>query len=537
MGTAFGGAIAAVVSLQSAPPGATLEAVHAAAEAARGNAAETAPAAMPQPEATAEARPEVEAAPSEEAGEAAEPAPETPMVVVPAGSEFAKAKPDEDPATPATEAAAEATEAPEVSEPAAEGSPDLAEVSTAAQPESQTEAPAAPEAPVVSEETVASAAPAGDDASPAGVAATEPAGQLATENAGNALPQLPQSTEAAPTATEEPATAEPATAEPVAEPAVEVAAEAAPEPSPEAPAAEPVTEPETAPADAPAPAEAEPAGLAEQLASAGTAEPVLPGQRVGQLPTIGTQSEEAAEPEAPVTEEAPAGLPALVRYAAPFDMTGIGPTVSVVLLDVGEGRGGLDAATVEAISFPVTIALDPASSNARERAGDYRAKGFELAILASNGLQRGMTAKDVEVAVEALSTALPETVAMVPAPDALFQIDREVVKYLAEALKIDGRGLITYARGLNVAGQAAEGAGVPHASVDRVVDEYKEDAAAVRRLLDRAAFDAGQKGRAVVVAHAYPETLKALYDWVASGPKGVTLAPVSAGMIADRAGR
>ncbi|MCB2144432.1 MAG: hypothetical protein KDE02_17250, partial [Rhodobacteraceae bacterium] len=341
MGTAFGGAIAAVVSLQSAPPGATLEAVHAAAEAARGNAAETAPAAMPQPEATAEARPEVEAAPSEEAGEAAEPAPETPMVVVPAGSEFAKAKPDEDPATPATEAAAEATEAPEVSEPAAEGSPDLAEVSTAAQPESQTEAPAAPEAPVVSEETVASAAPAGDDASPAGVAATEPAGQLATENAGNALPQLPQSTEAAPDAT-----AEPATAEPVAEPAVEVAAEAAPEPSPEAPAAEPVTEPETAPADAPAPAEAEPAGLAEQLASAGTAEPVLPGQRVGQLPTIGTQSEEAAEPEAPVTEEAPAGLPALVRYAAPFDMTGIGPTVSVVLLDVGEGRGGLDAATV-----------------------------------------------------------------------------------------------------------------------------------------------------------------------------------------------
>ena len=203
MGTAFGGAIAAVVSQQSAPPGATLEAVHAAAEAARGNAAETAPAAMPQPEATAEARPEVEAAPSEEAGEAAEPAPETPIVVVPAGSEFAKAKPDEDPATPATEAAAEATEAPEVSEPAAEGSPDLAEVSTAAQPESQTEAPAAPEAPVVSEETVASAAPAGDDASPAGVAATEPAGQLATENAGNALPQLPQSTEAAPAATGE----------------------------------------------------------------------------------------------------------------------------------------------------------------------------------------------------------------------------------------------------------------------------------------------------------------------------------------------
>jgi polysaccharide deacetylase 2 family uncharacterized protein YibQ len=277
-------------------------------------------------------------------------------------------------------------------------------------------------------------------------------------------------------------------------------------------------------------------GLADQLEAAGTGEPVLPGQKVGQLPTIGSQPAEPAAESAPDAGEEAADLPALLRYAAPFDATGAGPIVSIVLLDVGEGRGGVDEATIRAISFPVTIALDPASSNARERAGAYRAAGFELAILATNGLQRGMTAKDVEVAVEALSAGLPESVAMIPAPDALFQIDREVVKHLAVAIKDDGRGLITYARGLNVAGQAAEQADVPHASVDRVVDEYKEDAAAVRRFLDRAAFDAGQKGSAVIVAHAYPETLKALYDWVATGPKGVTLAPVSAGMIAARAG-
>jgi polysaccharide deacetylase 2 family uncharacterized protein YibQ len=96
---------------------------------------------------------------------------------------------------------------------------------------------------------------------------------------------------------------------------------------------------------------------------------------------------------------------------------------------------------------------------------------------------------------------------------------------------------VTYARGLNVAGQAAEGAGVPHASASKVLDEYQEHADAVVRTLEKAAFEAGQKGGTVVVAHAYPETLKALYDWVAKGPQGVTIVPVSAPMIAARAGQ
>lgn len=512
MGMALGGAIAAVLSLQAAPPGAQLEALHAAAEKARAAAGEVsgdaAPAAMPEPEAAAEARPEVEPAPDASASGAAAPAPETPIVEVPAGSEFARARPEEDPATPATEPAAAAPAAPAVSEPAAEAAPDLPEVSTASQPESQTEAPVAPEAPAV---TAEAGAPAAEGAAPAAGTVADPAPQPTADDAGNALPQLPEGQGEGAGATAE---AEAPADAPAGEPAAEAAA--------------PVT------------AEAAPAGLADQLEAAGTGEPVLPGQKVGQLPTIGGQTAEpATEPAAeaaPDAAEEAADLPALLRYAAPFDASGAGPIVSIVLLDVGEGRGGVDEATIRAISFPVTIALDPASSNARERAGTYRAAGFELAILATNGLQRGMTAKDVEVAVEALSTGLPETVAMIPAPDALFQIDREVVKHLAVAIKDDGRGLITYARGLNVAGQAAEQADVPHASVDRVVDEYKEDAAAVRRFLDRAAFDAGQKGRSVIVAHAYPETLKALYDWVATGPKGVTLAPVSAGMIAERAG-
>ncbi|MCV2868584.1 divergent polysaccharide deacetylase family protein [Defluviimonas sp. WL0002] len=514
MGTILGGATAAILSLQAAPPGAQLAAVRAAGEAARapGNSA---PAAMPEPEAQTEVQPEVEPAPSESASQEGQPAPETPIVEVPAGSEFAKAKPDEAATVAAAEDTAADQQVPMVSEPAAEGAPELAEVSTADQPESQTEAPAAPEAPQVTEQTTASAAPEEDASAPVDAEATEPVSQPVAESAGNALPQIPEASGASD------------------EPASEGAAESA-QASQEL-TEEPKEEPAVA---AEAEAEAEPtvpqAGLAEQLSSTGTTDGAMPGQKVTQLPTIGTQADgNAEEPLPAATEEDSEELPPLLRNAAPFDLAGVGPTVSIVLLDPGEGFDGVDEQTIRGLGFPVTIAVDPNSSEARARAADYRAAGFEIAIVARNGLQRGMTGKDIQVAVEALSASLPESIAMIPAPDALFQIDREVVKHLAIALKDDGRGLITYARGLNVAGQAAEQAGVPHASVDRVVDEYKEDADAVRRLLERAAFDAGQKGRSVIVAHAYPETLKALEAWVATGPKGVTLAPVSAGMIAD----
>lgn len=502
MGTILGGAIAATLSLQAAPPGEKLAAVKAAG-AAPADAAGDEPAALEAPEAVAEAQPEVEAAP--EAADTAAPAPETPVVEVPAGSEFAQAKPEEEAATPETEAPAEAATAPVVSAPAAEPAPDLAEVETAAQPEGQTEAPQAPEAPAAAE-TAAADLPAAEEQAAAAdaVPSSEPA-------AADAAPA-----ETAPAAE---GTASAEATQPAAEPAAggdageTVVAEA----------------PETAPS-------AEPSG--EQVAAAEPAEPTLPGTKVDQLPTIGAEASAAAPADEPaLSEEELAALPPLVRYAAPFDRAGVGPTVSIVLLDVGEGRGGLDATAIQAISFPVTIALDAASANARERAADYRKAGFEIAIMAGNSLQRGMDAKDVAVAVESFVTSMPEAVAVIPAPDALFQIDRTVVRNLADALKADGLGLLTYARGLNVAGQAAESAGVPHASASRVVDEYKEDAATVRKALEKAAFEAGQKGSVVIVAHAYPETLKALFDWVAAGPEGVTLAPASAPMIATRAGQ
>ncbi|MCV2864679.1 divergent polysaccharide deacetylase family protein [Albidovulum sediminicola] len=519
MGTILGGATAAILSLQAAPPGQQLEAVRAAGEAARGAAPAPAPAAMPEPEAKAEVQPEVEPAPSEAAGEEPQSIPDTPIVEVPAGSEFEKAKPEEAAEVPTPDEAAPVQEAPAVSQPAGEGAPQLAEVNTAGQPESQTEAPAAPEAPELTEEATASAAPEQAESAPVEAGSIEPAEQPVAADAGNAMPQIPQSVDAAVDAATDPAV-DPAPAEPA--PTEEAAAE--PASAEEAPASEP--EPST-----------------EPEASAEAAVTAMPGQRAGTLPTISDVAPELAAPPAdtePASDDAALedeGLPALMRYAAPFDLTGVGPTVSIVLLDPGEGRDGVDAAEIEALPFPATIGFDPNSSESRDRARKFRAAGFELVAVVGNGLQRGMTAKDVEVAVEALLTPLPETVAVVPAPDALFQIDREVVKHLAFALKDDGRGLITYARGLNVAGQAAGQAGVPHASVDRVVDEYKEDADSVRRLLDRAAFDAGQKGQAVIVAHAYPETMQALREWFASGPKGVTLAPVSARMIAEMSGQ
>src|SRR5690606_16196766 len=89
----------------------------------------------------------------------------------------------------------------------------------------------------------------------------------------------------------------------------------------------------------------------------------------------------------------------------------------------------------------------------------------------------------------------------------------------------------SYNKGLNPARQLAETQAVAHATVYRVVDEGQERAEAVERALGRAAFEAQQSGAVVVVAHSYPETVKALFAFAAADAKGTALAPASAVMI------
>ena len=186
------------------------------------------------------------------------------------------------------------------------------------------------------------------------------------------------------------------------------------------------------------------------------------------------------------------------------------------------------AVRVAALPLPVTIALDPTDPEAAARAAAYRAAGKEVAMLAS-GLPAGAEASDVLVTFEAHALALPEAVAVVDLPEGGFQNDRPLATAVVPVLKDQGRGLLTFDRGLNAADQTARREGVPAATVFRILDAADESVPVIRRYLDRAAFKAAQDGQVAVLGTASPDTIAALLEWTVEGRAGsVALAPLTA---------
>jgi polysaccharide deacetylase 2 family uncharacterized protein YibQ len=93
----------------------------------------------------------------------------------------------------------------------------------------------------------------------------------------------------------------------------------------------------------------------------------------------------------------------------------------------------------------------------------------------------------------------------------------------------EGRGLLTWDRGLNAADQVARRDGVPAATVFRDISEAAGDKFGMRRLMDRAMFKADQDGSATVVGEATPDLTATLLEWTLEGRGApVTLAPLSA---------
>ncbi len=80
-----------------------------------------------------------------------------------------------------------------------------------------------------------------------------------------------------------------------------------------------------------------------------------------------------------------------------------------------------------------------------------------------------------------------------------------------------GRGLVTWDRGLNAADQVARREDVPAAVAFRDLDGEGEGAAVIRRYLDRAAFKAAQEGRVTVIGRTRPETVAAILEWTVEG--------------------
>ncbi|WP_406870198.1 divergent polysaccharide deacetylase family protein [Thioclava sp. 'Guangxiensis'] len=200
---------------------------------------------------------------------------------------------------------------------------------------------------------------------------------------------------------------------------------------------------------------------------------------------------------------------------------------SVVLIDRGIAIGGLDQDTLLSLGYPLTIAIDPARSDARAVAQAYRSAGYEVAILMT-GLPASPVAQDLDTAMEAWRQAVPGAVALVEPAAPVVQNDRQLSQHLLELAERDGLALITQDRGSNSASQLAHNADWPEAKIWRVLDDGRERASHIARELTRAEFEAKRDGKTVVMLSAWPESVAGLRDWASGAHDDVALAPVSA---------
>jgi uncharacterized protein len=246
-----------------------------------------------------------------------------------------------------------------------------------------------------------------------------------------------------------------------------------------------------------------------------------PGQRLPQVGTAPAPAEAAPLPEVSLTDDR-----ALAQFAAAFANPDAKPLFAVLLIDTGDAA--IDRQAVAALPFPVSIVVDPLSPDAASHAALYRAGGKEVVMLAS-GIPAGATPADLEQTFEAHARVLPEAVAVIDSAAGAFQNDRPLSTQLVPILAAQGRGLLTWDRGLNAADQVARREGLATAMVFRQIDAEGEDVPVMRRYLDRAAFKAAQEGTAMVVGTLRPETLAALLEWTIEGRAStIALAPVSA---------
>ena len=298
-------------------------------------------------------------------------------------------------------------------------------------------------------------------------------------------------------------------------PAGPAPAEPAPaDPAPPAPA-------EPAPVD-PAPADPAPTPAAPTSAAPASPEPAAPAQPAATQPA-------PAQPSA--TKPAPANPPPLQAYAAPFDAaqtTGAPAKAlfAIVLIDTGHPK--VDRAVAASLPFPVSFAIDPEASYAAEAMTLYRAAGKEVIALPQS-LPTNAGLPDIERVLRGYAALLPESVAMLSAPEGGFQDARPLASMVVPEIGAQGRGVLLMDKGMNSAAQIAQREGIAYALVSKVLDGAGESIPVMRQYLDRAAFKAAQNGAAVVMGTSQPDTLAALTEWSLEGRAGnVTLAPISA---------
>jgi polysaccharide deacetylase 2 family uncharacterized protein YibQ len=259
--------------------------------------------------------------------------------------------------------------------------------------------------------------------------------------------------------------------------------------------------------------------------------------RVNRLPT----TEDETEPE--TADEAAGDLPvaaveeeAALPVERPFDRFAVGfenvqnkPLMAVVLMDDGvdmsDPKTGLGA--LRDLPYPISFAIDTLLRDAASRAAAYRAAGFE--VLAMVDLPDGATATDAEVNLSVALNAIPDAVGVLEGVRTGVQTTPEAGRQVAQILAQTGHGFVTQNRGLNTVQKLAARGGVPSAVVFREVDGQGQTSDAIRRLLDQAAFRAGQEGGVVMLGRLRKETLSALMLWALQDrASSIAMAPVTA---------
>ncbi|MDQ7070171.1 MAG: divergent polysaccharide deacetylase family protein [Rhodobacterales bacterium] len=221
-----------------------------------------------------------------------------------------------------------------------------------------------------------------------------------------------------------------------------------------------------------------------------------------------------------------ADLPPIERFAVGFENPDNKPVMAIVLIDDGTSPIGLEA--LSAFPYPVSFAVDTAWDKAGEAMADYRSAGFE--VLALVDLAAEATGQDVEANMAVKLRAVPEAVAIMEGAQSGIQGNRAVSDQVTAIAQASGLGLVLFPKGLNTAQKLAVKAGVPAAAVFRDFDGKGQNAKAIRRFLDHAAFKAGQQdGGVIMVGRLRADTIGALLLWgLQDRANRVALAPVSA---------
>ena len=244
-------------------------------------------------------------------------------------------------------------------------------------------------------------------------------------------------------------------------------------------------------------------------------------QMVGRLPTLGETAAEAPAADAPAGSDA---RPAVERFAAEAALGADQVPLGVVLIDDPAAE-----TAILALPVPVTVALDPYDPEAPRRAGAYRAAGHEIALQAMRVPQLA-TPSDLATLIDGWRRAFPEAMAVIDVPVNGLGANPALARNVAAALAPEGYGAIALRDGLDAFLQASRGAGLRAASVYRVIESDDQSEFTIRRLIDRAAFEALRQPRVVITAAATDrDTMRELTDFAeGAGRAGVGLAPVSA---------